>query len=110
MWGTSLSTNCGNNDLCTSSLPDTRHGEPAMNRAGDTGMSEFGRAVVVRANRLGMMVDVSHASDACVRAALKVSKAPLIASHSAARALIDHPRNLPDDLLRAIAVRDRKSV
>src|SRR5574337_720880 len=94
----------GNNDLCTSSLPDTRHGEPAMNRAGDTGMSEFGRAVVVRANRLGMMVDVSHASDACVRAALKVSKAPLIASHSAARALIDHPRNLPDDLLRAIAV------
>lgn len=93
----------GNNDLCSSSQPDAKHGEPAMNSASDTGMSEFGRAVVARANRLGMMVDVSHASDACVRAALKFSKAPIIASHSGARALIDNPRNLPDDLLRAIA-------
>ncbi len=93
----------GNNDLCSSSQPDAKHGEPAMNSASDTGMSEFGRAVVARANRLGMMIDVSHASDACVRAALKFSKAPIIASHSGARALIDNPRNLPDDLLRAIA-------
>lgn len=93
----------GNNDLCSSSVPGIKHGEPAMNSAGDTGMSEFGRAVVARANQLGMLVDVSHASDACVRATLKVSKAPVIASHSGARALIDHPRNLPDDLLRAIA-------
>jgi membrane dipeptidase len=92
----------GNNDLCSSSLPDTEHGEPAMNSAGDQGMSEFGRQVVARANHLGMLVDVSHASDACVRTALKVSKAPIIASHSGARAITDHPRNLPDDLLRAI--------
>jgi membrane dipeptidase len=92
----------GNNDLCTSSLPDTEHGEPAMNSAGDKGMSAFGRDVVKRANQLGMMVDISHASDNCVRDALKASSTPIIASHSGARAVLDHPRNLPDDLLRAI--------
>ena len=95
----------GNNDLCTSSLPDTEHGEPAMNSAGDTGMSDFGRAVVKRANQLGMLVDISHSSDACVREALKLSTAPVYASHSGARAVLDHPRNLPDDLLRAIAAK-----
>jgi membrane dipeptidase len=95
----------GNNDLCSSSLPDTEHGEPAMNSAGDKGMSEFGHAVVKRANQLGMMVDISHASDHCVRDALKASSAPLIATHSGARAVLDHPRNLPDDLLRAIAAK-----
>ncbi len=95
----------GNNDLCSSSLPDTRHGEPTMNSVGDKGMSAFGRAVVGRANQLGMLVDISHASDNCVRDALKVSRVPLIASHSGARAVLDHPRNLPDDLLRAIAAK-----
>jgi membrane dipeptidase len=95
----------GNNDLCTSSLPDTEHGEPAMNSAGDKGMSDFGRAVVKHANQLGMMVDISHASDNCVRDALKVSSTPIIATHSGARAVLDHPRNLPDDLLRAIAAK-----
>lgn len=93
----------GNNDLCTSSLPDAKLGEPAMNSAGDTGMSDFGRAVIKRANQLGMLVDVSHSSDACVREALKLSTAPIYASHSGARAVLDHPRNLPDDLLHAIA-------
>lgn len=93
----------GNNDLCSSSLPDTEHGEPAMNSARDPGMSDFGRAAVARANQLGMLVDVSHASDRCTRDALTYSKAPIIASHSGARAVLDHPRNLPDDLLRAIA-------
>ena len=95
----------GNNDLCSSSLPDTEHGEPAMNSAGDKGMSDFGHAVVRRANELGMLVDISHASDNCVRDALKVSSTPIIASHSGARAVLDHPRNLPDDLLRAIAAK-----
>jgi membrane dipeptidase len=92
----------GNNDLCTSSQPDVDLGEagPAT-----LGISTFGRTAVQRANRLGMMVDVSHASDACVRDVLQVSGAPIIASHSSARALTDHPRNLPDDLLRAIAAR-----
>lgn len=96
-------THVGNNDLCSSSMPNPELGEPAHNSPEDPGMSAFGRAAVSRANALGMMVDVSHASDECVRAALAVSKAPLIASHTSARALTDHPRNLPDDLLRAIA-------
>ena len=96
----------GNNDLCTSSLPDTKHGEAAMNSADDHGMSDFGRSVVKRANQLGIMVDISHASDNCVRDALKISKTPLLASHSGARAMLDHPRNLPDDLLLAIAAKD----
>jgi len=93
-------THVGNNDLCTSSMPDRERGEadPPVD-----GLTDFGRAVVDRANRLGMMVDVSHASDACVRDVLALSRAPIIASHSSARALADHPRNLPDDLLRAIA-------
>jgi microsomal dipeptidase-like Zn-dependent dipeptidase len=90
----------GNNDLCTSSLPDVEHGEPATS---SVGLSDFGRAALRRANQLGMMVDVSHASDACVRDVLAASTAPIIASHSSARALVDHPRNLSDDLLRAIA-------
>jgi membrane dipeptidase len=59
--------------------------------------------VVKRANQLGIMVDVSHSSDACVRDVLALSSAPVIASHSSSRALTNHPRNLPDDLLRAIA-------
>jgi membrane dipeptidase len=93
----------GNNDLCSSANPDVEHGEPALTSPGDAGMSDFGRAAVARANALGMMVDISHASDKCVRDALAASKAPIIASHSSARALVDVPRNLPDDLLRAIA-------
>jgi microsomal dipeptidase-like Zn-dependent dipeptidase len=90
----------GNNDVCTSSQPNRDLGEELV---ATTGLSGFGREVVGRANRLGMMVDVSHASDACVRDVLVASVAPIIASHSSARALVDHPRNLPDDLLRAIA-------
>jgi microsomal dipeptidase-like Zn-dependent dipeptidase len=92
----------GNNDVCTSSQPNLELGEEPV---ASTGLTGFGREVVRRANRLGMMVDVSHASDACVRAVLAISAAPVIASHSSARALVDHPRNLPDDLLRAIAAK-----
>jgi len=92
----------GNNDLCTSSLPNVELGEP---KPAVVGITAFGREAVKRANRLGMMVDVSHASDACVRDVLALSSAPIIASHSSARALVDHPRNLPDDLLRAIAAK-----
>lgn len=98
-------THVGNNDLCSSSMPNAEAGEPAHNSEGDAGMSAFGRAAVARGNALGMLVDVSHGSDRCVRDALAASRAPVIASHSSARALVDHPRNLPDDLLRAIAGR-----
>jgi membrane dipeptidase len=69
------------------------------------GLSEFGRQVVREANRLGMMVDVSHASDDVFWQVMELSSAPPIASHSSARAVYDHPRNLTDDMLRAIAER-----
>jgi membrane dipeptidase len=67
------------------------------------GLSPFGEEVVREMNRLGMLVDVSHVSLETVDDALRVSQAPIIASHSSAFALAEHPRNLPDDRLRAIA-------
>lgn len=67
------------------------------------GLSAFGREVVREMNRLGMIIDVSHVSDKTVLDALETSRAPVIASHSSAKALCDIPRNLSDDMLRAIA-------
>jgi len=67
------------------------------------GLSEFGKDVVYEMNRLGMMVDVSHVSDKTFYRTLIISRAPVIASHSGARALCDAPRNMTDDMLRAIA-------
>lgn len=66
------------------------------------GLSPFGRAVVAEMNRIGMIVDVAHVSDATMAAVLETSRAPVIASHSDARALADAPRNIPDALLRRI--------
>jgi len=67
------------------------------------GLSELGRQVVARMNRLGMMVDISHVSDDTFFAVLAASKAPVIASHSSCRALCNAPRNMTDDMLRAVA-------
>jgi membrane dipeptidase len=67
------------------------------------GLTEFGRGVVLEMNRLGMMVDVSHVSDKTFWDVITVSKAPIIASHSSSRALVDVTRNLSDDMLRAVA-------
>ena len=64
------------------------------------GLSEFGKDVVREMNRIGMLVDVSHVSDKTMADVFDVSTAPVIASHSSARALADRPRNIPDDLLR----------
>jgi membrane dipeptidase len=92
----------GNNDLCTSSTPEADLGDTPLP---EYGLTDFGRAVVKRDNELGIMVDVSHSSDACVRDVLALSTSPVIASHSSSRALDPHPRNLSDDLLRAIAAK-----
>ncbi len=95
--GTRYITLChsDNNDICDSSTDDDG---PEHN-----GLSPFGEEVVKEMNRLGIMVDVSHASDSSFYDILEVSKTPVIASHSCARALCDNPRNLNDDMLRALA-------
>ena len=67
------------------------------------GLSEFGKDVVYEMNRLGMIVDISHVSDKTFYRTLIITRAPVIASHSAARALCDAPRNMTDDMLRAAA-------
>ncbi len=82
----------------TNDWADAGRGEKVHN-----GLSDFGKEVVREMNRLGMLVDVSHVSDKTMSDALDISKAPIIASHSSARALTNQPRNIPDDLLRRIA-------
>ena len=85
----------GDNDICDSSF-ERRNPE-------DNGLTTFGEQVVAECNRLGIMVDVSHVSDKSFFDVLKVTAAPVIASHSSARAICDHPRNLTDDMLEALA-------
>ena len=67
------------------------------------GLTDGGKQIVLEMNRLGMLVDISHVADKTFYDAIAVSKAPVIASHSSARALTDHPRNMTDDMLRAVA-------
>ena len=87
----------GNNDICGSARP--REGEPTM------GLTDFGAEVVRRMNQLGILVDLSHASQQSFFDALQLSTTPIVCSHSSARALCNHPRNLTDEQLRALAAR-----
>src|SRR5277367_622045 len=84
-----------NNDWADSST-DT----PAHN-----GLTDFGKDVVREMNRLGMLVDISHVSDKTFYDALQVSTAPLLASHSSSRALDNHPRNMTDEMAKALAAK-----
>lgn len=94
----------GHNDICDSATPrawdesDAEHG----------GVSPFGEQVIARMNRVGIMVDVSHISKQSMLDAVRLSRAPVIASHSGVRALADHPRNLDDEQL--LALRDSGGV
>lgn len=83
----------GDNDLCDSAKGNAEHG----------GLSELGRAAIREMNRVGMMVDLSHAAETSFFQAIETSCMPIVCSHSSARALCDHPRNLTDDQLRTLA-------
>ena len=83
----------GDNDIC-----DSARGEHRNN-----GVSAFGREVIKEMNRLGIMVDLSHAGEKSFYDALELSRTPIVCSHSSCRALCDHPRNLTDDQMRALA-------
>lgn len=88
-------THVASHEWCDASTDDPIHG----------GLAETGIDLVREMNRRGILVDVSHVSDAAVLQILAVSRTPVVASHSSARALCDYPRNLPDDLVREIARR-----
>ncbi|MDR2087604.1 MAG: membrane dipeptidase [Dysgonamonadaceae bacterium] len=83
----------GDNDICDSNRGKAEH----------NGLSDFGKKVVREMNRMGIMVDISHTSEKTSFDVLAISKHPVIASHSSVKALCDHPRNLSDSLIRAIA-------
>ena len=93
--GVSYITLChnGDNDICDSARGKGEWG----------GLSPFGKEVVREMNRLGILVDLSHAAERSFYDALAISQVPIVCSHSSARALCDHPRNLTDDQLRALA-------
>jgi membrane dipeptidase len=91
-WSNSTDWADSSGDVDDKSIPHTKEG-----------LTEFGKDVVYEMNRLGMMVDISHVSDKTFYRTLVITRAPVIASHSDARALCDAPRNMTDDMLRAVA-------
>jgi membrane dipeptidase len=86
-------THSSNVDWADSATDDPKH----------HGLTPFGRTVVHEMNRLGMLLDLSHVSPETMKAALEASAAPVMFSHSSARAIVDHPRDVSDDVLRLVA-------
>ncbi|MGH9707512.1 MAG: dipeptidase [Candidatus Acidiferrales bacterium] len=86
-------------------MVDTDWGDSSTGKGTHNGLTAFGKQVVLEMNRLGVMVDISHVSDKTFYDALAVSQAPLIASHSSCRALCNAPRNMTDDMMRALAAK-----
>ena len=91
-WSNSNNWADSSGDIDDKSIPHTKEG-----------LTEFGKDVVYEMNRLGKMVDISHVSDRTFYRTLVISRAPVIASHSSSRALCDAPRNMTDDMIRAVA-------
>jgi len=85
-------THFKNNEFADSATDDPKY----------HGINDFGRAVIHEMNRIGMLVDLAHVSPETMRAALQVTRAPVLFTHSDARALADHPRNVPDDVLKLL--------
>ena len=92
-------THNGNNAICDAAA------KAAQGEARWGGLSPFGRVLIEEMNRLGMLIDVSHVSDATFEQVVALSKAPVIASHSSCRALCNHPRNMTDEMIRQLAAR-----
>lgn len=86
-------THSDTTDWADSATDDPRHG----------GLNDFGEAVIREMNRVGMLVDISHVASTTMRDAVRVSRAPVIASHSSAYELARHPRNVPDDVLEMVS-------
>ena len=92
-------THIGHNQIADSSIPSKRLNDEEELHAG---ISAFGKKVIKRMNKLGMMIDISHISDKASLEAIKLSSAPVIASHSCVKSIADHPRNISDELLFAL--------
>jgi len=90
-------THAGNNEICDSCAPKEKRWN---------GVSPFGKKVIKEMNRLGMLIDVSHISDASFYDVLKYSKKPVVATHSCCRAISDHPRNMTDQMIKDLAEHD----